>query len=211
MENSLVVLLVALWSSLPSAVFHLISDSGAKENRVDGKECLISFRFEANVWNCAKRWVLKHLCMLTLGFMQTCCMELKFHTDVSEVNSSHVFWVSNPLLVDGQWHQLLSITGQLRVNKAVLGNIERFQVINYSFKYLDQRFMRLINQTTYILSYPFCSKMDKYKRKRFTSIEENGMASINIWLCEVGFGLTRDVRLVQLCSAVHNKYRFFPQ
>jgi len=127
------------------------------------------------------------------------------------LNSSQVFWVSNPLLVDGQWHQLLSVTGELRVNKAVLGNIERFQVINYSFKYLDQRFMRLINQTIYILSYRFCSKMGKYKRKRFTSIEESGLASIKIWLCEVGFGLTRDVRLVQLCSSVHNKDKSFPQ
>jgi len=74
------------------------------------------------------------------------------------------------------------------VNKAVLRNIERFQVINYiggrvinySFKYVDQRFMRLLNQTIYILSYPFCSKMGKYKRNRFTSIEENGLGSINI-------------------------------
>jgi len=85
MENSLVASLVALWSLLPSSVFHLISDSGAKENRVDGRVCLISFRFEAGVWNCAKRWVLKYLFMLTLGFTQTCCTELKFHADVSEV------------------------------------------------------------------------------------------------------------------------------
>ena len=49
MENSLVASLVALWSLLPSSVFHLISDSGAKENRVDGRVCLISFRFEAGV------------------------------------------------------------------------------------------------------------------------------------------------------------------
>jgi hypothetical protein len=49
MENSLVALSVALRSFLPSAVFHLISDSEAKENRVDGKECLISFRFEDRV------------------------------------------------------------------------------------------------------------------------------------------------------------------
>jgi len=35
MENSFVASLVALWSLLPSSVCHLISDSGAKENRVD--------------------------------------------------------------------------------------------------------------------------------------------------------------------------------
>jgi hypothetical protein len=63
----------------------LVSDSGTKENVVDGKECLISFHFEAGAWNCAKRWVLKYLLMLTLEFTQTCCVELKFHADVSEV------------------------------------------------------------------------------------------------------------------------------
>jgi hypothetical protein len=47
MENSLVAALVALVSLLPSSVFHLVSDSGTKENVVDGKECLISFHFEA--------------------------------------------------------------------------------------------------------------------------------------------------------------------
>jgi hypothetical protein len=72
------------------------------------------------------------------------------------------------------------MTGQLRVNRAVLGNIERFEVINYSFKYLDQLFKRLIYQKIYKLSYSICSKMGTYKGDRFTSIEENALASINI-------------------------------
>ena len=48
MENSLVALLVALRCFLPFAVFLLITECAAKENRVGGKEeCFISFRFEA--------------------------------------------------------------------------------------------------------------------------------------------------------------------